>query len=367
MRIQDYTAQFRDLRPNRSGGRASPHKASLLLAVMDLIEKNAITQNRIEFNATLKAAFSDRFKRYAQGADKDDPAQPFFYLTSSSFWQVEARPGAEQELNERLQNRRHGSARIVERLISHAHINPDLFEYMQHDVHRATLSAELETTLTTLAEAFKAWCESIGKSPESIARYIELLSARLPDWETREVNDAQFVREAPANYWPTSNVLADEAMQLYSRFLEEQFHSTLEQDILELDNRTLDTTVRSTLVNARRGQGIFRKRVLAQGNNRCAVTGYRDERFLLASHIKPWRACNDSERLDRFNGLLLTPALDRAFDIGFITFNQAGQIRLSPHLNLPEKLGISLDQSIDIEPTHNRYLEYHRDVIFVSA
>ena len=43
----------------------------------------------------------------------------------------------------------------------------------------------------------------------------------------------------------------------------------------------------------------------------------------LASHTKPWSACTHVERLDPFNGLMLTPNLDGAFDGGLVTFDAA--------------------------------------------
>ena len=74
-----YQQQLSSLRPDRSSGHAKPHKVCLLLAVMDLIQQNVITDNRIELNDALKVSFSQHFDNYKLGNDKDDPAQPFFY------------------------------------------------------------------------------------------------------------------------------------------------------------------------------------------------------------------------------------------------------------------------------------------------
>ena len=51
--------------------------------------------------------------------------------------------------------------------------------------------------------------------------------------------------------------------------------------------------------------------------------------MLLASHIKPWRDSNHQERLDKFNGLLLLANLDKAFDLGFISFDDSGKVPIS--------------------------------------
>ena len=63
-------------------------------------------------------------------------------------------------------------------------------------------------------------------------------------------------------------------------------------------------TERDALTRARLGQGLFRQRV-AEGEQACRVTGLTRQEFLVASHIKPWRDCDNRERLSGANGLLL--------------------------------------------------------------
>ena len=53
------------------------------------------------------------------------------------------------------------------------------------------------------------------------------------------------------------------------------------------------------------------------------MTGYADTRVLIASHIKPWYRATNEERVNPMNGLILTPNLDKVFDLGLITFDPA--------------------------------------------
>ena len=47
---------------------------------------------------------------------------------------------------------------------------------------------------------------------------------------------------------------------------------------------------------------------------RCPITGIADTALLLrASHIVPWAECDDAQRLDIRNGLLLSALWDAAF------------------------------------------------------
>lgn len=84
-----------------------------------------------------------------------------------------------------------------------------------------------------------------------------------------------------------------------------KFDDFLEAQILA--DQGLDQTTREQLTRARRGQGLFRRRVLSK-EAVCRVTGVKTPSLLIASHVKPWRACETvAERLDGFNGLMLTP------------------------------------------------------------
>jgi 5-methylcytosine-specific restriction protein A len=93
------------------------------------------------------------------------------------------------------------------------------------------------------------------------------------------------------------------------------------------------------------------------------VTGCAEVGLLRASHIKPWSEANLHERLSLYNGLLLSPALDAAFDCGYISFDDKGRILISPRLNGAdaEALGIHDQMGLSrIESEHKRYLAMHR-------
>jgi len=132
-----------------------------------------------------------------------------------------------------------------------------------------------------------------------------------------------------------------------------------------LDDSTVSPTERHDLVKCRIGQGTFRQKLIAYWKA-CAVTGYKDTGLLVASHIKPWRACNNAERLNPFNGLLLTPNLDRAFDAGLITFCPGGLISLSPLLSSPQQLRIESGMRVTLTSQHEPFMHFHRTSVFRS-
>ena len=131
---------------------------------------------------------------------------------------------------------------------------------------------------------------------------------------------------------------------------------------------TLPETERQSLVLSRVGQGEFRAQLVSYWNG-CAVTGANCIPLLKASHIKPWRESNNKERLDVFNGLLLSPNIDAAFDTGYITFDSQGRIVLSkaitgaPAFQLHITAKLRINQKL-LRPEHEVYLEHHRKEVF---
>lgn len=126
-------------------------------------------------------------------------------------------------------------------------------------------------------------------------------------------------------------------------------------------------TQRRALVLARNGQGVFRDGLEEIWHRKCCVTGLAILPILRASHSKPWKDSNNEERLDKYNGLLLSPAYDMLYDKGYITFADDGSIICSNKLTADDiaKLGISPNVKIKgINERHKPYLKYHREIEF---
>jgi len=135
-------------------------------------------------------------------------------------------------------------------------------------------------------------------------------------------------------------------------------------------NDRLGPTEKEALVQARRGQGLFKKRV-SQVERFCRVTKVDNPAHLIASHCKPWRDSTDDERLDGENGLLLTPSIDHLFDRGFISFEGNGDLLLSPvaHRESLKRMGVTVDERVNVGAFSNGqkgYLEYHRESVFLQ-
>ncbi|WP_256662850.1 HNH endonuclease [Pseudomonas sp. URMO17WK12:I11] len=140
----------------------------------------------------------------------------------------------------------------------------------------------------------------------------------------------------------------------------------VEAEVLDLSEQAHSDTERDALIKARIGQSGYRDDLLAYWGG-CAVTDCCVPELLRASHIKPWHAASPAERLDPFNGLLLTPNLDLAFDRGLISFDDHGQILLGEDLDPDSARALNITPSLrlrQIEPQHRGYLAWHREHLF---
>jgi putative restriction endonuclease len=146
-------------------------------------------------------------------------------------------------------------------------------------------------------------------------------------------------------------------------FGEVQHPYLIEQEKEQIEESLIDQTEKVQLTKARVGQGEYRTKLLAECPF-CPFTLVSDDRLLIASHIKPWVASNDFEKIDPKNGFMLTPTFDRLFDRGFLSFTDDKKTILSPFLSKMtySKIGISDNKIITLLPIDGReeYLNYHR-------
>lgn len=132
--------------------------------------------------------------------------------------------------------------------------------------------------------------------------------------------------------------------------------------------QSFDTEV-ERMVKQRVGQDTFRQALLDYWGGACAVTGIDQPAVLRASHAKPWAVCEDDrERLNVFNGLLLTANLDALFDRGLITFDDEGVLRCSSLLTHGQLTSLQLMSDLKlcwIAQEHQPFLAWHREKVFV--
>ncbi len=87
------------------------------------------------------------------------------------------------------------------------------------------------------------------------------------------------------------------------------------------------------IAKRRVGQGIFRTLLLERFDGACCMTGLKNVRLLIASHIVPWSKSTPTQKLAPDNGLLLSVSMDALFDKGLISFSDDGSILMGDDLD----------------------------------
>lgn len=137
--LSTYTECFSSLRTAQKLGMPAPHKAILLLSVMELIESEVIKNNRIELTERLEQTFMRLWKRYVGTSIVFQPkiATPFWHLQNEPFWSLYLNDGKDLSTVT--------SPYSVKRLRenTHAIMDSELFALMQDEDCRARLRVTL--------------------------------------------------------------------------------------------------------------------------------------------------------------------------------------------------------------------------------
>lgn len=163
---------------------------------------------------------------------------------------------------------------------------------------------------------------------------------------------ARWLRRAAA----LAQALPDQAMTA--------FDAQVQAALAVLDPAAAKNTEVQRLVRQRVGQQAFRHAMLDYWGGACAVTGVEVPQVLRASHAKAWALCaTDAERLDVYNGFLLSANLDALFDAYLATFLPGGELVVSPAV--PARARVQLGMAPDLrlrwlDERHQLYLAFHR-------
>lgn len=371
MTLEHYTDKFSRLNMDTKGTHKLPHKVCMLLAVMELIELGVIATNRIEFNAALKDRFTHYFNQRRRDNDRDTPENPFYHLKSEGFWHLAYQSGVNPA----------SVTGYSKKNVSHAFLDDALFTFMQSAITRNDLKDALNQNLSDLAFHIASGCW-IPTAPETVDIYCQVIENDLPLWlQQQQLSDVPVVEiksfrefhqlamkinmaEPKQVKDSRTHGLFSEVVESYLGFLKDFTQVDLQQDINQImDDPRLTPTEKEILVKTRMGQGTYRRQLIDLWHG-CAVTGYCNTQMLVASHIKPWRASTPDEKLDKYNGLLLVVNLDKAFDLGFISFDEKGRVMIASVLESPDVLGIEENMSVSLLPAHQNYLGYHRAELF---
>jgi putative restriction endonuclease len=267
--LTTYIRKFSKLRVDRSKGEPAPHKAILLLSIIDSIQQREITENKIYISPELVARFKDNWhKLEVNNKFTSNFALPFYHLKNEGFWFFRTILGREILLTSSHSIK---SFAQLKEVVDYAYFNEELFQLLSNQ-HTGNILKHVLITAYFPAITYKTDSDSSGVINEVIS---------------------QIFNEAPAVYKLKAESFDEEEVFI-------------------------------------RG-GVFKKVVPKVYNFTCSISGMRlianrEIQMIDACHIVPFSHSHDDTIS---NGISLCPNLHRAFDRGLITIDDDYRVVIS--------------------------------------
>ncbi len=158
--FRQYIDAFSSLHTAKVKGHKAPHKAVLLLAIIDLVEEGAILTPYIRLTDRLNDKFNEVWHRYlgTSAIFTPDICKPYFHMQHESFWRLvekeEAVLGMAAEPSPWVQPKKERkdlpkgsySVEAMRRAFAFAEIDGILFDLLQNSDARAMLRVVLIST-----------------------------------------------------------------------------------------------------------------------------------------------------------------------------------------------------------------------------
>lgn len=181
----DYVEVFKNLRTNNKYGRKSPHKAVLMLTVIELYEQSILTDNEIYYDDSLKSMFLKVWNKVLpkEPLFHPDAYLPFWYLQSDSFWHIIPVKGKEDILSLMRDTNIKPSEAKLNDSVRCAELDEDLYFLMTIASGRSSLKRALLETYTQLSKSqidkmAKSADNSIDHSVSALSEFENILSKK---------------------------------------------------------------------------------------------------------------------------------------------------------------------------------------------
>ena len=145
--FQHYRSVFASLHTAKSHGKPAPHKALLLLSVIDMVESGQIRDNRIELTDQLEQHFIGLSKKYIGKSLLFRPniGMPYYHMQHDGFWHLIPKDGHGVFKSSDVRY----SKTWLNSEFSHAQLDAELFELLNNEGVRAQLRVLLISNYLT--------------------------------------------------------------------------------------------------------------------------------------------------------------------------------------------------------------------------
>lgn len=181
--------------------------------------------------------------------------------------------------------------------------------------------------------------EIIGKTPGAVAYKLVHLSRQDPKHKHRVKGLANSGKNAIEMYHEFANNWDEMLYESEALLAKLQNRNVREITLDPIDDLAIEKDILSgregcdvdRIVKTRVNQSIFRRVVINNYSNSCAICALDIKNLLVASHILKWSE-NLANRLNPENGLCLCNIHDRAFELGYLGINSNYKILISKEL-----------------------------------
>lgn len=136
-KLDHFKNRLSSMKRGKHKGQYRPHKPLLLLAIIDLLERGAVRQNRFPLGETLVNQFRQLFFEVESAESICRVTEPYYHLRTSGFWYHKPHPGLEHKYTESDASGS-GVKRICD-LIDYAFFDQDSFAVLTDSESRAEL------------------------------------------------------------------------------------------------------------------------------------------------------------------------------------------------------------------------------------
>ncbi len=133
-----YAEMFKNLSTGIHNGKKLPHKAVLLLSILELVGNGTLNENKIDLNKTIASSFTTTWDSFRLGPKVPSVWIPFWYMKSEPFWHFKALTD-ESLLRNLLNFAGHPTIGQMRNVIKCAFVDEQLFELMQDKKERSVL------------------------------------------------------------------------------------------------------------------------------------------------------------------------------------------------------------------------------------
>lgn len=150
----DYLSAFRSLKTNNKYARKSPHKAILLLSVIEMFENKLLSDNVINYDDCLLETFQTVWNRVLPSETTFFTTVyfPFWYMQSEGFWLNIPKRGKEDVFRDYWENRIKPTESRIKELIQYAVLEDGLYFMMTTSSGRSALKRALLEEYTDFSE-----------------------------------------------------------------------------------------------------------------------------------------------------------------------------------------------------------------------